>query len=74
MACSSVGVESCQTQIFGVDSGSSASSRGEKSSIQMYNLNTLGSVAMASVDDKDVAFEIDNTGPFPQCIALFLSD
>jgi glucan 1,3-beta-glucosidase len=73
-ACSNVGVENCQTQIFGVDSGSSASSKGKKSSIQMYNLNTVGSVAMATVNDKDVAFEKDNTGPFPECIALFLSE
>ena len=76
-ACSDVGVEDCQTQIFGVDSGSSASPHrggvGMKSSVLMYNLNTVGSVAMATVEDEDVALEKDNTGPFPECIALFSS-
>ena len=77
VTCSDAGVETCQTQIFGVDSGSPKSALGalwdKNSQVRMYNLNTVGAVAMATVDNVDVAFEKDNTGPFPECIALFES-
>lgn len=68
-ACSDVGVENCQTQIFGVDDGGLRTSG--SSNVKLYNLNTVGSVAMVTVGNTDVALQRDNTGPFPETIALF---
>jgi glucan 1,3-beta-glucosidase len=67
--CSDVGVEDCQTQIFGVDDGGVQTSG--SSNVRMYNLNTVGSVAMITVGSEDIALQSDNTGPFPETVALF---
>ncbi|KAM0254531.1 hypothetical protein ACHAQJ_006691 [Trichoderma viride] len=75
--CSDTDQENCQTQIFGVDSGSPKSLLSgilkNKSQVRMYGLNTVGSVSMATVENVDVVFQKDNTGSFPQDVSLFES-
>ncbi|KAK5994726.1 Glucan 1,3-beta-glucosidase [Cladobotryum mycophilum] len=70
--CSNTDQENCQSQILGVDSGLPQSlSVSKNSQVRIYSLNTVGSVSMATVGNVDVAFQKDNTGPFPQDVSLF---
>jgi glucan 1,3-beta-glucosidase len=69
-SCSDAGNgETCQTQIFGLDTGS-ARDRGT-SKVYVYNLNTIGSVSMIDRGEGSIAKFSDNVNVFPDTIALF---
>lgn len=60
--CSAIGSGAvCQKRIFSV----------ERSSVSVYNLNTVGTTNMVTVDGRDVALFSDNMDGFVQTIALF---
>ena len=62
-ACSNQGgSENCQNNIVDVESSSD---------INMYNLNTVGTTNMATVNGKAIAKYSDNVNVFPDTIALF---
>jgi glucan 1,3-beta-glucosidase len=74
VSCLGVNVENCQTQIFVVDAGVNPSFHEQfdrQSRVRLYNLNTVGSVSMINFGGKDVAFQADNAGDFPENVALF---
>ena len=62
-ACSNQGgSENCQTNIVDIESSSD---------INIYNLNTVGTTNMATVNGKAVAKYSDNINVFPDTVALF---
>ncbi|KAK1763224.1 hypothetical protein QBC33DRAFT_459731 [Phialemonium atrogriseum] len=64
VTCSNEGnTDKCQKRIFSV----------EGSSVSVYNLNTVGTTKMITVDGTDVASYSDNADGFVQTIALFRS-
>jgi len=64
VTCSNQGNgEACQARTFGV----------ENSAVSVYNLNTVGTTQMITVDGTDVAVYSDNLDGFVDSIALFRS-
>jgi glucan 1,3-beta-glucosidase len=63
VTCSNVGEgEACQNRIFSVE---------RSSDISVYNLNTVGTTEMITLDGSDVAFWGDNVNGFIDTVALF---
>lgn len=60
----SPGPEDCQSMIFDVDSSTS---------IDVYNLNTVGTTNMIILNSASVATYSDNINVYPDTIALFQS-
>ena len=64
VTCSNVGEgETCQNRIFSVES----------SDVSVYNLNTVGTTEMITLDGNDVAYWGDNVNGFIDTVALFRS-
>ncbi|KAK0615339.1 pectate lyase superfamily protein-domain-containing protein [Bombardia bombarda] len=62
--CSAIGQGAvCQTRIVDI----------QHSGVSIYNLNTVGTNKMVTVDGKDVAYYADNVDGFVQTVALFRS-
>ncbi len=69
--------ETCQTQIFALDTGSANDhtlGKHEQSSVYVYNLNTIGSVSMIDREGVSLASFADNVNGFPDTIAVFRTD
>jgi glucan 1,3-beta-glucosidase len=73
IACSNKGNgETCQTQIFGIDTGGAKDKESKHdSSVYVYNLNTIGATSMIDEDGVSVASYADNINAFQDTIALF---
>ena len=70
--CSAIGAgATCQTQIFGIDTGGGVSTDSASSSVYVYNLNVVGATSMVDRQDMSLARFSDNVGNFPSCVALF---
>jgi hypothetical protein len=77
-ACSDAGNgETCQTQIFGIDTGGPYSPGTEpqtsQSSMYVYNLNTIGATSMVEKDGVSLATFSDNNNMYPDTMAVFRS-
>ncbi|KAB5566596.1 pectate lyase superfamily protein-domain-containing protein [Coniochaeta sp. 2T2.1] len=57
--------QTCQSRITSLE--------GNISNVQIYNLNTIGSLSMLDRDNKRVAYYNDNVNVYPSCIALYQS-
>ncbi len=65
LTCSNAGAgEACQNRIVSVEANSVVS---------VYNLNTVGTTEMITLDGNDVAFWGDNVNGFIDTVALFRS-
>jgi glucan 1,3-beta-glucosidase len=77
-SCSATGNnETCQTQIFGIDTGMGSGysqSRTGQSEVYVYNLNTIGATSMIDRDGMSLASYKDNVNVFPDNIAVFRTD
>ncbi|TPX18892.1 uncharacterized protein E0L32_011444 [Thyridium curvatum] len=64
--CSTVKAgENCQARIISLE--------GSLSNVNIYNLNTIGSLSMINRDGRQLAYWQDNINVYPDTIALFLS-
>jgi glucan 1,3-beta-glucosidase len=76
--CSNAGNgETCQTQIFGIDTGLGSGYNQEKtgqSEVYVYNLNSIGATSMVDRDGVSLASYADNVNVFPDNIAVFRTD
>ncbi len=62
-ACSFPQFSNCQPSTFSIEGP-------QTSNINIYNLNTVGASSMASRDGKELASAVENTGVFPDEIAV----
>lgn len=68
-ACSDVGAGAvCQTRIFSVEGGKASYG------IDLYNLNTVGAVNMATRDGVDLAMSVDNNSTYVDTLNVFRID
>ena len=64
VTCSNVGEgTACQNRIVSIE--------GSGSDVSVYNLNTVGTTEMITLDGNDVAFWGDNVNGFIDTVALF---
>lgn len=66
--------ETCQTQIFGVDTGMGAGysrSRRGRSGVYVYNLNTIGAMGVIDRDGMSLASYKDNVNAFSDTVVIF---
>ncbi|KAF2118889.1 exo-beta-1,3-glucanase-like protein [Lophiotrema nucula] len=65
-ACSAVFSETkCQSRIFSLEGGA------HNYDVKIYNLNTVGATSMITVDDVDIALNVDNNSTFVDTINVF---
>ncbi len=57
--------QSCQARINSLE--------GNISNVNIYNLNTIGSVSMLNRNGQQVAYFNDNVNVFPSCVAVYKS-